>query len=85
MDHNIVDEIWENRPNCHADIFVHESWAAKPAADKIRWVQSKITKSEGAGCLFTDLSEICWLLNVRSAEIPYNPFMKSVLLLLPEG
>lgn len=81
MEENLVDEIWENRPKCQADIFVHEKWAGKTANEKIQWVQKNIAKKAGNGCLFADLSEICWILNVRSAEIPYNPFMKSVLLI----
>ena len=31
--------------------------------------------------MFTDLGEIAWLLNLRSAEIPYNPFFKSILVI----
>lgn len=84
MDHNLIDEIWE-RPKKHADIFVHEEWAAKTAKEKIAWVQDKIKELKGDGCIVTSLSDIGWILNVRSAEIPYNPYMKSVLLIMPEG
>jgi hypothetical protein len=31
MEENIVDELWENRPKVHADIYVHEEWAGIPA------------------------------------------------------
>ena len=85
MTDNLVDLLWEDRPQCHKDIFVHEEWAGRTAAEKIKWVQDKINELKGNGALFTDLSEICWILNVRSSEIPYNPFMKSVLLIGKEG
>jgi Xaa-Pro aminopeptidase len=85
MNENLVDPLWETRPTCYKDIFVHEEWAGTSAADKIKWVQNKITELKGNGALFTDLSEICWVLNVRSSEIPYNPFMKSVLLVGKQG
>lgn len=29
--------------------------------------------------MFTDLGEIAWILNLRSGEIPYNPFFKAVV------
>jgi hypothetical protein len=35
--------------------------------------------------LFADLSTVCWILNVRSNEIPYNPFMKGILLIQANG
>lgn len=46
MDSNLVDEIWE-RPKKHAEIFVHEEWAAKPASQKIAWIQNKIKEHKG--------------------------------------
>ena len=86
MDMNLVDALWDSRPKSSAaDIFVHESWAGIPAKEKVKWVQDHITQNKGNGCIITDLSSICWILNVRSSEIPYNPFMKGILLIVPEG
>lgn len=67
MDHNLVDQLWNERPKSSAcDIFVHESWAGIPAAEKIQFVQKNIADNKGEGALFTDLSTVCWILNVRS-------------------
>ena len=84
MESDLVDTIWEDKPKSSAcDIFVHESWAGTSAADKIKFVQKAIAEKNGNGCIFADLSTICWVLNVRSDEIPYNPFMKAILLISP--
>jgi len=47
-------------------------------------VRQQIKEKNGNAALFSDLSEIAWLLNLRSAEIPYNPFFKSILVIKPE-
>jgi Xaa-Pro aminopeptidase len=48
-------------------------------SEKVNWVRSNIKDKKGASVIFNDLSEIAWLLNLRSSEIPHNPFFKSVL------
>lgn len=42
-------------------------------------------EKKAGGCILTDLSEICWVLNVRSSEIPFSPFMKSILVILEDS
>ena len=48
-------------------------------------MRQKIAENKGKSAIFNDLSEICWVLNVRSSEIPYNPFFKGVLIIKNEG
>lgn len=86
MNYNIIDQFWTDRCKSSAcDIFVHESWAGIPAAEKIGFVQKNIAEKKGEGALFADLSTVCWILNIRSNEIPYNPFMKGILLIQVNG
>lgn len=51
------------------------------AAEKVEWVRQKMKEKGANGCIITDLSEICWVLNLRSSEIPYSPFMKGILVI----
>ena len=51
----------------------------------MQWVRNHIKEKNGEGALFTDLGEIAWILNLRSGEIPYNPFFKSILVIKPDG
>ena len=50
-------------------------------SEKVKWVRDKIVEKKGEAVVFSDLSEIGWVLNLRSAEIPYNPFFKGILIL----
>lgn len=38
-------------------------------------------KSGADAMVVTSLSEIAWLLNIRGRDIPYNPFVKSYVIL----
>lgn len=82
---NLVDTVWKERPAAPMpDIYVHEEWAGRGVAEKVGWVREHIKKKEGKAAIFNDLSEIAWLLNLRSSEIPCNPFFKGVLVVRRE-
>lgn len=83
---NLIDLIWTNKPNIKkGDIFIHEEWSGKSTAEKVGWVRNKIVEKNGKSAIFNDLSEISWILNIRSSDIPFNPFFKGVLILNIEG
>lgn len=83
---NIVDHVWVNRPaNAKPPIFIHEEWAGKSITEKVGWVREKIQSKKGNAAIFNGLSEIGWILNLRSSEIPHNPFFKGVLIIRKEG
>lgn len=82
----MVDLIWKDKPNIKkGDIFIHEEWAGKSTAEKVGWVRAKINQHKGKSAIFNDLSEISWILNIRSSDIPFNPFFKGVLIVKTEG
>lgn len=65
---NLVDLIWENRPTSEKPpIFIHEEWAGKFMSEKVNWVRDSIKAKNGSAAIFNDLSEIAWLLNLRSS------------------
>ena len=83
---NLVDLIWQDKPNGKkGDIFIHEEWSGRSAAEKVGWVREKIADKKGKSAIFNDLSELSWLLNIRSSDIPFNPFFKGVLIIKSEG
>lgn len=83
---NLIDSVWLDRPKVEqSEIFIHEEWAGKSAVEKVAWVRGHIKGKEGKSAIFNDLSEIAWILNLRSAEIPFNPFFKGVLVIKEEG
>lgn len=83
---NIVDLVWTDKPAPPKPlIFIHEEWAGKSITEKVGWVREKINSKNGNAAIFNDLSEIAWILNLRSSEIPHNPFFKGVLIIRKEG
>lgn len=70
-------ELWTDRPAlpCSSAELMPASLAGEEAAHKIERLADALA-ADGRNAIFlSDLSEICWLLNLRGADIPYNPFL----------
>ena len=65
---NLVDKVWVDRPEGERPaIFIHEEWAGRSSVEKLNWVRDRIREKKGEAAIFNDLSEIGWLLNLRSS------------------
>lgn len=68
MTENLVDKIWEDRPKAdRPKIYLHEEWAGRTMGEKVKWVREHIALKQGKAAIFNDLSEIAWVLNLRSS------------------
>ena len=84
------DLFWTDRPERPQSTIVvqAEADAGQSVADKLRQVRQRLaeqTETAAWGCLLNDLSEIAWLLNIRGADVDYNPFVLAYFLLTPSG
>lgn len=72
LEANPVDALWHNQPGKpQAPIFQHElRWAGRTSADKISDTIAALT---GEALLVTQPEALCWLLNIRGGDIPFNP------------
>lgn len=73
--------LWQERPALSmapAEIMPDEV-AGRAAADKIRDLTAWMAGRQTDRLLITELSEICWTLNLRGNDIPYNPFVIAFL------
>ena len=73
--------LWQERPALSmapAEIMPDEV-AGRAAADKIRDLTAWMAGRQTDRLLITELSEICWMLNLRGSDIPYNPFVIAFL------
>ena len=73
--------LWQERPALSmapAEIMPDEV-AGRAAADKIRDLTAWMAERQTDRLLITELSEICWMLNLRGSDIPYNPFVIAFL------
>ena len=84
---NLVDLIWHDRPKVKKSIIWHHHYKfhGTKVSDKIKSV-TKIIKKQQAQYLFVSSNEsICWLLNLRSNDLPYTPIFMSRLIISASG
>ena len=84
---NLVDLIWHDRPKIKKSIIWHHHYKfhGTKVSDKIKSV-TKIIKKQQAQYLFVSSNEsICWLLNLRSNDLPYTPIFMSRLIISASG
>ena len=84
---NLVDLIWHDRPKIKKSIIWHHHYKfhGTKVSDKIKSV-TKIIKKQQAHYLFVSSNEsICWLLNLRSNDLPYTPIFMSRLIISASG
>ena len=82
VDIDLVAELWINRPILPLDsVFVlEEKYAGKSVFEKVVTVRTEM-KTKGADVLILSaLDDIAWLLNVRGADVAYNPVFMSYLI-----
>lgn len=56
-----------------------------PATDKLTNLRNRMAEENLDGILVSELSDICWLLNVRGSDIEYNPVMMAYLLVMKDS
>lgn len=84
---NLIDAIWEDQPAPPtAPVKVQpDALAGRSSSDKRRALADEL-KSKGASVAVITLPDsICWLLNIRGADIPRNPVAHGFALLFDDG
>lgn len=82
-----IDALWEDQPTTpEGNVFIHElEHAGEAHAKKRRRMAKKLQKAGLDAFLMTQPDALCWLLNIRGADIPYNPLPLCYGLLLADG
>lgn len=84
VDPNPIDAIWTDRPAPPLGaVTLHDvRYAGESAADKLARVRMDI----GADALVvSDPHAVCWLFNIRGADVPYTPLVLSFAVVTKEG
>ncbi len=80
---DLLQELWEGRPQIPVTPITTldvESFGGIPRLDKISWLRKWMMVNGYDKVLLSSLDEIAWILNVRGADIDYNPLVISYLL-----
>lgn len=74
---NLIDQVWgSERPILSQNpIYLHPlEYCGQSSEDKLEKLKSYIKEHKAGGYLINSLSELCWMLNIRGSDVPYNPF-----------
>ena len=84
LDQNPVDEIWQNRPKQpEAKVFyLDEKISGLDSKSKRKQVLSDL---EADALIITKPENLCWLMNIRAADIEFSPLFLSYGILFKDG
>lgn len=80
---NLIDRIWPDQPAPpQGAVIVHpDSLAGRSSAEKRRSLAQHLTEAGAKSVVLTLPDSLCWLLNIRGADIPRNPVVHAFAVL----
>jgi Xaa-Pro aminopeptidase len=84
---NPVDLIWENQPAAPVGkVFVHpDTLAGEAHAEKRARLAGELKAAGQRAAVLTLPDSLCWLLNIRGADVPKNPVVHGFAILHADG
>jgi Xaa-Pro aminopeptidase len=84
-DLDLLDEVWEDRPGLPAaPVYAHEApFATAERAGKLEATRAAMSALGTQAHLISTLDDIAWLLNLRGADVPFNPVFVAHVLIEP--
>ena len=86
-DSNPLDAIWADRPGppLGAVTLHDERFAGEPASAKLARVGNEIAKARADALIVSDPHAICWLFNIRGADVAHTPITLAFAVVPAEG
>ncbi|KAG0090014.1 hypothetical protein BGZ93_009551 [Podila epicladia] len=82
---NLVDQIWESRPQRPANplMILSTETTGKTHTEKIQQLRKELEKRGVAGCVVSGLDEVAWLFNLRGSDVHCNPVFFAYAVVTP--
>ena len=82
-----LETIWQDRPTLpQGKVWLHEEqYSGRSTTDKLKWMRGVLREHGCSYALVSCLDQIGWLLNIRSSDVDYCPFVISFAIVTPEG
>ena len=80
-DLDLIDAVWQPRPALPAERVYEHALAPSTRAAKLAGVREAMLEAGAQAHFISTLDDIAWLLNLRGADVPYNPVFIAHLLL----
>ena len=86
MTYDLVDEIWEDRPNMpQSELFaLPKKVTGESAKDRIAKVQAELKEKKADVLLLTKLEDPCWMLNIRGKDLATTPVVYAFGMVTPK-
>lgn len=83
INNNLVDEIWENRPELNLDnpFPLGIQFSGKTVSDKLIQMRADVIEQGGQSIIVNALDDIAWLLNMRGYDKATTPIFFSYVIL----
>jgi Xaa-Pro aminopeptidase len=84
---NFVDAIWADQPSAPLGrAFVHgDALAGETSAAKRARLGAELARAGQSAAVLTLPDSLCWLLNIRGADVPKNPIVQGFAVLYADG
>lgn len=82
---NYLDSLWNNRPSFPTGkVWLHDvCYSGRSTSEKLSWMREKIGENGCEYALVSSLDQVAWLLNIRSNDVDYCPFVISYAIIEP--
>ena len=82
-DHDFIKDVWADRPSLPDTqaYIVDENYTGESITSKIERIRSEFNVKEVNSHLVATLDDIAWILNIRGADVAYNPVTVSYILM----
>lgn len=87
LSHNLLDDIWEDRPDppMTEGLLYSDSYAGESSPSKRSRIAALIAEAGADAAVINQLDAIAWLLNIRGKDVPHLPVLLSQSVLLRDG
>ena len=82
-EYDLCDAIWTDRPSISKEpaFALDIRYAGKSTAEKLAELRRVMAKEGATLQILTSLDDICWMLNIRGADVAYSPLVLSYLVI----
>ncbi|MFP4644923.1 MAG: aminopeptidase P family protein [Spirochaetales bacterium] len=80
---DLLDSVWEDRPGMPQEAVrdLSADFTGEPREARLERVRARLRNRGASALLLSSLDDIAWVLNLRGADVPYNPVFLSFLLI----
>ncbi|MGO4907193.1 aminopeptidase P family protein [Pseudorhodobacter sp. W20_MBD10_FR17] len=84
---NFIDSIWPDQPGPPmGKAFAHpDALAGRTSTEKCQSLAAQLAAAGQKSCVITLPDSLCWLLNIRGADVPRNPVLHGFAILYDDG